>query len=397
MSRKKTILVLDGETRSALAVVRSLGKAGYYCVVSSEKENSIASSSKFAAATILNPPKSMGLQTYQNWLEDTISTSDFDYLLPTTEFSLKAIYPNEILLKKLLALPFPEKESLDLSLDKYALTHLAHEVGIKVPKTLLLEKHYLDPRVGAIKITKRISLPLVLKARWSIQPNSESIEKAPLFYVNTIEELTSFINSESCKGYQYIAQEFIEGEGVGLFFLLKEGKLITSFSHRRLLEKPPEGGVSVLSESYHVPEAILNKSLDLLKNINWQGVAMVEFKFNPPEDFVLMEINPRFWGSLQLAIDSGVDFPALLLSNAPAEVPSWNSFKTKIRLRWELGLLDHVLIRLKRKFSGTLTSILLKNGLQFFSSHTKNEIFRLSDPKPFFFEFNEYVRLLIKK
>jgi predicted ATP-grasp superfamily ATP-dependent carboligase len=47
--------------------------------------------------------------------------------------------------------------------------------------------------------------------------------------------------------------------------------------------------------------------------LKWNGVAMVEYRVdsrtNEPK---FMEINPRFWGSLQTAVFSGIDFPYLL-------------------------------------------------------------------------------------
>lgn len=60
-------------------------------------------------------------------------------------------------------------------------------------------------------------------------------------------------------------------------------------------------------------EEIKELGLRLLKAMNWHGVAMVEFKLdNRDNKFKLMEVNGRWWGSLPLAILSGVDFPYLL-------------------------------------------------------------------------------------
>ena len=60
----------------------------------------------------------------------------------------------------------------------------------------------------------------------------------------------------------------------------------------------------------------------------------------------LMEVNGRFWGSLQLAVDAGVDFPylccQLALGQAP-DVPA--SYTVGVRSRWLLGDLDHLLLR----------------------------------------------------
>ena len=53
-------------------------------------------------------------------------------------------------------------------------------------------------------------------------------------------------------------------------------------------------------------------SLQLLETVQWRGVAMVEWKMDLRTGKpMLMEINRRFWGSLELAVRSGVDFPML--------------------------------------------------------------------------------------
>ncbi len=107
------------------------------------------------------------------------------------------------------------------------------------------------------------------------------------------------------------------GPGVGVFLLLWEGKLRAAFAHRRLREKPPSGGVSVYRESIALDPVLLERSRRLLESFGWQGVAMVEYKIDERTGTpILMEINGRFWGSLQLAVDAGVDFPRLLIECA---------------------------------------------------------------------------------
>jgi len=76
----------------------------------------------------------------------------------------------------------------------------------------------------------------------------------------------------------------------------------------------------------------------LLSDFNWHGPAMVEFKDDGENPPCLMEVNGRFWGSLQLAIDAGVDFPRLWVSILKGESPQPSTgFKEGITLRWLWG------------------------------------------------------------
>ena len=74
---------------------------------------------------------------------------------------------------------------------------------------------------------------------------------------------------------------------------------------------------------------------------------MVEYKVTPAGAPYLMEINARFWGSLQLAVSCGVDFPYLLAQSMLGREPSHHGgYVEGRRCRWLLGDLDHLYLRL---------------------------------------------------
>ena len=83
------------------------------------------------------------------------------------------------------------------------------------------------------------------------------------------------------------------------------------FQHERLHEIPPEGGASSLCQALSPTDhaACLEKSRALVKALDWQGIAMVEYRYDPAKDaYWFMEVNGRFWGSFPLATASGVPF-----------------------------------------------------------------------------------------
>lgn len=121
---------------------------------------------------------------------------------------------------------------------------------------------------------------------------------------------------------------------------------------------------------------------------------MVEFKVAEDGTPYLMEINTRFWGSLQLAIDAGVDFPYLLYQLACGEKPEpVVRYKSGIRLRWLLGDLDSLYLTLRdRQYS---TAVKLKALLRFLTPSpfkTRHEVNRWSDLGPAWYEVKQYIR-----
>jgi hypothetical protein len=149
----------------------------------------------------------------------------------------------------------------------------------------------------------------------------------------------------------------------------------------------------------------LDAASRLISTIGWHGVAMVEFKWDDEENRPkLIEVNARFWGSLNLAIRAGVDFPYLLYRLALGEtVEGPPAYRIGLKSRWELGDLDHLLIRLKRdpghsSLSGTQVrkrDAVFAFLADFLRPSVAHEVFEWGDPGPFVFEAKEYVRNLV--
>ena len=118
--------------------------------------------------------------------------------------------------------------------------------------------------------------------------------------------------------------------------LMRGGEALAVFQHRRLREKPATGGISVLCESAAPDARLAGWAISLLRAMNWDGVAMVEYRVDPISgEARLLEVNGRFWGSLPLAIRSGVDFPAWYLASRVARdwKPSAAPYRAGVRCR----------------------------------------------------------------
>jgi predicted ATP-grasp superfamily ATP-dependent carboligase len=387
------VLVTDADQRAALAVVRSLGRAGHTVIVGGPRLRSLAGASRYCSARIVLPDPLGEPERFANEVIAAIAREKIRALIPITESSLLALLPRRSQLGECVV-PFADLATFQRVSDKAEVLRVAASEGIAIPAQTVLAK------AGAPLPAGIPPFPLVLKPAKSVTTSDGTNRKHVVVHAADRRALDEALARLDPSAYPLMLQQRIVGPGVGIFLLMWDGKVRAQFAHRRLREKPPAGGVSVYRESIAPDAALVERSRTLLAGMNWQGVAMVEYKVDAATGTpYLMEINGRFWGSLQLAIDAGVDFPRLLLEVAtgsgPAIPPSW---RPGVRSRWWWGDVDHLLAMLRR----SRTALALPPGhpgrwrtfIDFIvpRAANRNETLQFSDPMPFFIETLEWLR-----
>jgi predicted ATP-grasp superfamily ATP-dependent carboligase len=380
-----TVLVTDGEQRAALAVVRSLGRAGHKVYVCSVRGRSIAGASKHAAGehAIADPLEAP--DRFSAELAVLAERLGVKVLLPIGEAALLAVLPTRGDLRD-VRIPFPGAEQFRRISDKPTVLRTAEDLGLAVPGQTVVRS---GADLAALPL-EAVAMPVVLKPARSVVETGRGRVKLAVRYAATRDELAAGLAALPSAAYPILLQQQIFGPGIGIFFLIWEGHTQALFAHRRIREKPVSGGVSVYRESVAADPSLVERSRALLDRFGWQGVAMVEYKVDAGTGQpYLMEVNGRFWGSLQLAIDAGVDFPSLLVALACGEHPApVIHYRTGVRSRWWLGDLDHLLQQIRRpgdvRFPpGTPgRGQALLDFLRLWRPGDRGEVFRWSDPRP---------------
>ncbi|WP_152206764.1 ATP-grasp domain-containing protein [Marinobacter changyiensis] len=386
-----SVLVLDANQRSALAVTRSLGKSGQYLITTADTTvQALAGASRYSQAYLQHPEPGQTPREFIAWIKNLTNHQHFDLVMPTTEVTsqLLLFYRDEL---PNIELPFaPYKTVMALS-DKISLVELAKSLGIDVPESRMFKNAAELEGVS-------LSYPCVLKPALSRIYTGEDWIHTHVKVIHDASGLQAALErAPYLQMSPFMLQSFIPGHGGGVFCLYNNGKPVQFFAHERLREKPPEGGVSVLCRSVPADQKLRATAQKLLGAVNWHGVAMVEFRITPEGKAYLMEVNTRFWGSLQLAVDSGVDFP-LMLAKAQLGQPvdSTESYHTDQRLRWLLGDLDSLYLYLKGRQPWNKKIMRLISFLSIRLRHQKHEVNRLDDVMPAWLEFKEYIRALVK-
>ena len=391
---RRTVILTDGNERSALAIARALAAIGCRVIVGAEDPVCLTAASRFCSTSFVYPSPYKDPSGFVSAVRERTQNISHSMVLPVTDITTKLLCQHGREFEGDVVIACPPTEAFERLSDKYNLMQLAESLDVPIPHTIFVPNGDVHAHFCELR-----SFPVVVKPGCSLTSAGKQWVKTGVLYANSVEDLTHLYMRHTFLKHPSLIQERIEGEGQGLFTLMKNGAPIALFAHRRVRERPPSGGVSVLSESIPLPENMVRHALRLLQHVQWNGVAMVEFKIDrvTGQPF-LMEVNGRFWGSLQLAIDAGVDFPVLLyklltegdFANPPGQ------YKVGVQLRWLLGDLDHLLLRLFKEDrflppSSPSRAATLKSFLKFSGRDLQYDVYQRDDVGPFWLEAWQYI------
>lgn len=303
MSALPAVGLLGVDSPIGLTIMRELGSHGVPVVAIGSHSQSLGRHSRYASKFAVRPPGPIA-----GWLDEFATEHGFARLMAVSETDLLQLASIKQLGNTGVQCAVPDLDKLQLVLDKSAVTELAGNLGIRVPRTW-------TPTSPNIAELDGIEFPVAVK--WS-DPNAVmdrlaamSIEFIKVEYAHDPAQLEQALRKYDALGRYPIVQQYCAGYGLGQMFHMQDGAATLKFQHRRLREWPLSGGVSSYCESLptEANRNLMVQSQQLLNAIGWQGPAMVEYKFDAATGTAwLMEINGRFWGSQALASAAGAHF-----------------------------------------------------------------------------------------
>jgi len=297
------VFLTDGYWRKTVAAVRALGRMGLKVTVGESTYLAPALFSRYCYRRVRTPSPVLQPSHYLDFLEDYLKHHPHQVLIPMEEDTLLLLAQNRKRFAAITRLPCAAYDSLLFARDKLKVIRKAAALGVPTPKTYEITN--IDERET---LGRQLQYPVVVKPR-------VGSGSAGMHYVTEPSQLAPALERVFLSGQLPLVQERLppDGAGIGASFLLdQEQQVRASFIHRRIREYPVEGGPSTLRESI-IHDQVRYDGARLLQNLHLTGVAMVEFKIDSRDGKAkLLEVNPRFWGSLALAINAGVNFPYLL-------------------------------------------------------------------------------------
>lgn len=372
------VLISDEHYKHTLGIVRHLGKLGAEVTVVASARDSLVCRSKYCKEIILTDSKKW--EDVVSAILKTVRHRQFDLVMPVSFPMTLALAERKNEFPDHIPLELAPAETIARAANKVWMIELAGKMGVPAPKTIVPQGlKNLDRQMSGLQ------LPVVIK------PQKESPGRSPVRYASNLEELKqilcdSFSKDSFLPAEAPLIQEFIPGNGCGFFATYQNGICKRVFMHRRVREYPASGGASSCAESFYDAklEFYGRRMLDALQ---WHGVAMVEFRHDTRDgEFKLMEINPKFWGSLDLALAAGANFPVDLCEMALGrDLTFTDAYDRNLRFQWPLsghGDFFHLWTRPQSIF---------QVALDLCNPAVKSNVW-LSDPQPNLQEFSAIVR-----
>lgn len=356
-----------GDHAGVLASVRALHTAGHRPTVVVARPGAYAARSRRAAASVVLPDSRRDPAGFVTGLAATVDAGRFDALLAGTESDMIAIAGAARTIGALAASPAPD---LVLTVtDKAAVNRMAVAAGLRLPPSVEARPAEVGcrPDVGAL------GWPLLVKPlRSEVAGPDGGLVHASAGLAGTPAEAALLARSTGAD--RVVLQRRIDGRLTALCGVAWEGEMICCVHQTAERIWPPGLGISAYARTVPADPELESGVGALLAGLRWSGIFQAQFIAGPDGSFFI-DLNPRIYGSLALAVAAGANLPALWVSLLTGCRPERPRYRVGVRYRAEeLDL--RALSRLARDRPARAAGALLPRR------HTAHAVVQASDPMP---------------
>lgn len=369
----KRVLILNGYTRNSLAITRSLGKLNYRIDLFSKKEYSEKEdrkNRKFASKYVHRVILFEKGRKFESLIQ-TLEQGKYDYLFAGGTADSLYISKNKRELDKYVKVVSEEYDKMLRVHDKTNSNAELKSIGIPVPETFEVKsleslKSELPP----------FDPPYVLKFADSYA--SKGLE----VFEGDKKDLYSHFLSKYPGQDLPIIQQKIEGELLDSTCFAVNGAPIGILCQKRILSAWIKGGGGVINQTISNSE-ITEYTRKILKHFDWNGHLEIDWIYNKKKDKVyFLEMNPKYWGTTQLTIEAGFDFPLWSIKLLDGhDFKCAHEYKVGLTYRW----VDDEFATLIWNKYGLLKGMELWSlfFFRFLNPNIRTNIYLFSDPLPF--------------
>ncbi len=254
-----------------------------------------------------NPTKD--LQQFKDDLLSIIDKTKVDVVIPTGTTVTTALSILKPELSKKTLIPVEDFKSFSILNEKWSFYNVCNKLNIPIPKTELLQT--VD-----VNVPDKFSFPFVLKPSFGYSQEGYYLIEDVEQFQKVTKRLKSMDLKINLGSKNMMIQEYISTWDNSCLYdsavVSKNGKIISSYSQRRLVTASSRGGGGILNISEEIPQ-IQEYAERIVKYLNWTGVSEFDFIKDKNDKYLCLEANPKIWGTTKLAIISGINIPLDLL------------------------------------------------------------------------------------
>lgn len=391
-----TALVSSGHTRGGLAAVRSLGRAGIAVAVGAPHRPALAMWSRYATTTLLLPDAARNARAYADAVAEEVAGRECEVVLAATDEEVWALSRWRDKLPPSARRVLPPHDAVARTMDRATLHDIATSLGVPCVQTVRVDsKGGVEP---AIREAQVLGLPAVVRPliSWEEREDGTRTESERIGVGDVAELRRTLYEREDLVEAGCLIEPRPLGRNLSYCAVCDNGVPLVELFRERLRERAMASGVSTLSKTIEPHPRVREMSRRLLRGLGWQGPAMVELIELPSGEIKLITVVARLWGSVQLAIDAGIDVPLLCyrLAEGSPLPPTPHTARAGVTLRWVVGDWQQMVGALTRGQGPAQKGFGLMPRLKAVASFadprsavaTHGDVFDVDDPMPFVFE-----------
>jgi predicted ATP-grasp superfamily ATP-dependent carboligase len=349
-----TAIVTCGHTRPGLAAVRALGRAQIAVAVAAPVRPALASWSRYATSTLLVPDAGTDARRFADAIAEEAAGRRAHLVLPATDAALWALSRWREAQPEGVTRVLPPHDAVARSLDRSALHDRARTLGVRCIDAVRVDRQEaVEPALR--KIAGMGGVPVIVRpfVAW-VEREDGTRRVAESLPVDNIADLRRLLHQrEDLVTGGCLIEPRPHGRWLGYGAVCDDGRVLAEIFQERLRERGDLSGVSTLARTLPPDEEVRAAAQAVLGSLNWQGPALVEMLRTDTGELLLVNVIGRLWGSIQLAINAGVDVPLLCDALARRErLPEVTQVAEPDHVwRWVVGDLEVLATRTRKLFA----------------------------------------------
>jgi hypothetical protein len=348
-----------------LAALRALRSAGYEPHVAVTSKHAHGAHSRAAAGVVVVPDSRVEPEGFADAVAGSARRAGAQAVLPGTEGALLALSAHADLFGDDIRVGVCSPAVTAAATDKVATLAEAAEVGIDV-----LSAHVLG--VENPSDTQDVPYPVIVKSLRSELPVDGELRRFEARRVEDHDELTLAL--AALPNGAGIVQEYVEGRLRTVNGVAWEGEVVAEIHKVGLRTWPAGCGPVSYAETVSRDPALGEPARALIERLGWSGIFNLQF-IEAEDGCFLIDVNPRLYTSLGLAVAAGMNLPAIWVELLMGRRPEIGDYDVGVRFRSEEDLRSLV-----HQFRSGARLAALAGLLP--QRHTAHGVVSLSDPLP---------------